>query len=105
MLTSGINFTNFKFKKNYPNLKRKLRLLLKEKNPIIQSLTNKYKNTFNIKKIKKYKNFLNYRIIGMGGSVLGTQAIYDFLKPKINKNFIFVNNLQNKKKKIKKINM
>ncbi len=101
MLTSGINFTNFKFKKNYPNLKRKLRLLLKEKNPIIQSLTNKYKNTFNIKKIKKYKNFLNYRIIGMGGSVLGTQAIYDFLKPKINKNFIFVNNLQNKKKKNK----
>ena len=101
MLTSGINFTNFKFKKNYPNLKRKLRLLLKEKNPIIQSLTNKYKNTFNIKKIKKYKNFLNYRIIGMGGSVLGTQAIYDFLKPKINKNFIFVNHLQNKKKKNK----
>ena len=101
MLTSGINFTNFKLKKNYPNLKRKLRLLLKEKNPIIQSLTNKYKNNFNIKKIKKYKNFLNYRIIGMGGSVLGTQAIYDFLKPKIKKNFIFFNNLQNKKKKDK----
>jgi glucose-6-phosphate isomerase len=29
----------------------------------------------------------------MGGSSLGTQAIYDFLREKIKKNFIFVNNL------------
>ena len=29
----------------------------------------------------------------MGGSILGTQAIYDFLKYKIKKNFIFINNL------------
>ena len=29
----------------------------------------------------------------MGGSSLGTQAIYDFLKEKIKKNFIFINNL------------
>ncbi len=101
MLTTGINFTNFKLKKKYPNLKRSLKLLLSEKNPIIQSLTNEYRNNFNIKKIKKYKKFLNYRIIGMGGSVLGAQAIYEFLKPNIKKNFIFVNNLQDKKKKVK----
>jgi glucose-6-phosphate isomerase len=30
----------------------------------------------------------------MGGSTLGTQAIYDFLKKKIKKNFSFVDNLQ-----------
>jgi glucose-6-phosphate isomerase len=35
----------------------------------------------------------------MGGSILGTQAIYDFLINKINKNFIFVNNLQSNIKK------
>jgi glucose-6-phosphate isomerase len=29
----------------------------------------------------------------MGGSTLGAQAIYDFLKKKIKKNFIFVDNL------------
>ena len=38
----------------------------------------------------------------MGGSTLGTQSIYDFLKHKIKKKFIFVNNLQNKKNKEKK---
>ena len=35
----------------------------------------------------------------MGGSSLGTQAIYDFLKYKIKKNFIFINNLNPKLKK------
>ncbi len=33
----------------------------------------------------------------MGGSTLGTQTIYEFLKHKIKKNFLFINNLQNKK--------
>jgi glucose-6-phosphate isomerase len=38
----------------------------------------------------------------MGGSTLGDQEIYDFLKKKIKKNFIFVDNLnafENKKAK------
>ena len=39
----------------------------------------------------------------MGGSTLGAQAIYDFLKKKIKKNFIFVDNLNtSKNKKLKK---
>ena len=37
----------------------------------------------------------------MGGSILGTQAIYDFLKHKIKKNFLFIDNLQNSIKKKK----
>tara|TARA_B100001173_G_scaffold129801_1_gene112626 strand:+ start:1706 stop:2674 length:969 start_codon:yes stop_codon:yes gene_type:complete len=37
----------------------------------------------------------------MGGSSLGAQAIYDFLKHKIKKNFLFINNLQNNNKLIK----
>ena len=32
----------------------------------------------------------------MGGSILGAEAIYDFLKDKIKKNFYFVNNLKTK---------
>ena len=35
----------------------------------------------------------------MGGSSLGTEAIYDFLKYKNKKNFIFINNLNPKLKK------
>ncbi|MDC3031078.1 glucose-6-phosphate isomerase, partial [Candidatus Pelagibacter sp.] len=49
-----------------------------------------------------YKKYLNYRVIGMGGSLLGTKAIYDFLKKKIKKNFYFFDNLQNEIKNIKK---
>ena len=39
----------------------------------------------------------------MGGSSLGAQAIYDFLKKKIKKRFIFIDNLNAfKNKKVKK---
>jgi len=40
----------------------------------------------------------------MGGSTLGTQAIYDFLKHKIKKKFLFIDNLQASQKKDKKNN-
>ena len=38
----------------------------------------------------------------MGGSILGTQSIYEFLKKRIKKNFLFIDNLKNYKKKEKK---
>ena len=103
MLTTGIRFKNFKIKRSTLVLKKKLNLLLREKNQVIHSLSKKYKNNFNKKEINKYKKSSNYRIIGMGGSSLGAQAIYDFLKKKIKKNFLFIDNLQvspklNKKK-------
>mgnify|MGYP001488491722 CR=1 FL=1 len=94
MLTSGIRFKNFKIKPGTLVLKKKLNLLLREKNQVIHSLSKKYKNNFNKKEINKYKKSSNYRIIGMGGSSLGAQAIYDFLKKKIKKNFLFIDNLQ-----------
>ena len=60
--------------------------------------TKKYKYSYKNKGITKYKNFFNYRIIGMGGSSLGAKAIYNFLKHKIKKNFYFIDNLKNEKK-------
>ena len=69
--------------------------LLGENNHIIQSLTDKYIYSYNNKKLFKYKHQMNFRVIGMGGSSLGTKAIYDFLKHRIKKNFYFVDNLQN----------
>ena len=36
-------------------------------------------------------------MIGIGGSILGSQAIYDFLKKKIKKKFLFVDNLASNK--------
>jgi len=100
MLTNNIDFKNFKSKikiKNH-NLQKNLNLLLKKKNHILSSLGNQYKNSYNKKLLDKYKKNLNFRIIGMGGSTLGAQAIYDFLNKKINKKFYFSDNLQSRKK-------
>ena len=87
MLTTGIKFLNFKDKHSSKILKKKLSFLLKENNQVLRSLNKDYKNDYNTNIVKKYKKFLNYRIIGMGGSSLGAQAIYDFLKEKIKKKF------------------
>ena len=102
MLTSGINFFNFKVKSKASNIRGKLKLLLNEKNEVIRSLGKNYKNNYIKKKLKKYKKFSNFRVIGMGGSTLGTQAIYNFLQEKIKKNFIFVDNLKADQKKNEK---
>ena len=103
MLTRTINFINFKIKKNNSKVKKKFNVLLKENNSIIKSLGKLYKYSFEKNYIKKFKNNSNFRIIGMGGSSLGTKAIYDFLKEKISKNFEFIDNLNpSNKKKSKK---
>ena len=93
MITTGIFFKNFKLKKNQTNKKKKLKSLIKYKDFVINSLGNNYKDNFKKKNLKIYNNYKNVRSIGMGGSSLGTQAIYNFLKHKIKKNFIFINNL------------
>ena len=100
-LSQNIYFNNFQIKKNKKKIntiKKKLFNLVKENNEIIVSLSKKYKYSFKIKGLSKYKNFFNYRIIGMGGSSLGAKAIYNFLKHKIKKNFYFIDNLKNEKK-------
>jgi len=105
MLTKNISFKNFKVKKNNSKIKSIFSSLIKEKNEVLLSMSKNYKNSFNNKIINKYKNNYNFRVIGMGGSTLGTQAIYDFLENKIKKKFSFLDNLQankerNEKKKI-----
>ena len=93
MLTKNINFKNFKLKSKNKSLLKNLKILLKENNQIIKSLSPSYKNNYNKKTILKYKKFYDIRIIGMGGSTLGTESIYDFLKHKIKKKLTFYDNL------------
>ena len=102
MLTKGINFFNFKKKKTNNNIKKKLSIILKEDSQILKSLGKFYKYSFKNKDIKKFKKNSDYRIIGIGGSSLGTKAIYDFLKFKIKKNFTFIDNLNSSYFKSKK---
>jgi len=102
MFTSGIVFKGFRIKKKTSKVKKKLLLIIKDKNDLILSFGNSYRNSFKKKSIAKYKKFKNIRVIGMGGSTLGSQTIYDFLKHKIRKNFLFIDNLQPKQKKTTK---
>ena len=102
MLTSGIRLLNFKKKSKSGKIKQHLNSILKDQNEVIKSLTSQYKNSYKIKNLKKYKNSSNFKVIGMGGSVLGTKTIYDFLGNKIKKNFIFIDNIKNKQRVNKK---
>jgi len=96
VITDNFNFKNFRIKKNYKKIKKDFELLIKENNTIIKSLSKFYKNSYTDKKIKKFKKYSNIKIIGMGGSILGAESIYEFLKDKIKKNFYFINNLKPK---------
>tara|TARA_B110001450_G_scaffold228043_1_gene227758 strand:- start:479 stop:1633 length:1155 start_codon:yes stop_codon:yes gene_type:complete len=96
MLTKNINFKKFKLKKNNKKIKKDLNILLKENNTILKSLSSTYKNSYSKATILRLKKYSYIRVIGMGGSILGTESIYNFLKKKIKKNFYFNNNLQPK---------
>ncbi len=100
MLTKNINFINFKHKKKSTVLKLLLNSLLKQNDEVIKSLRKSYKNSYDHKILKVFNKKLDFRIIGMGGSILGAHSIYDFLNQRIKKNFLFINNLHNKKNKI-----
>ncbi|MDC0126401.1 glucose-6-phosphate isomerase [Candidatus Pelagibacter sp.] len=93
MITKNIKFKNFKKKVSTKKILIDLKKLLKENNEIINSLGPTYKDNYNNKIIKKHKKFKDVNIIGMGGSTLGTESIYRFLKHKIKKNFTFFDNL------------
>ena len=102
MLTSGINFVNFKTSIKIKSLKKKFTSLINEKNEIIKSLSKNYKDSYKKNNIIKYKKNSEFRVIGIGGSSLGIQAIYNFLKHKVKNKFIFIDNLISEKKKYKK---
>ena len=93
MFTKNISFKSFNLKKKNKNTIKILHNLLKEDNQIIKSLTKNYKYSFDSRNLKKFKKYSYFRIIGMGGSILGAHAIYDFLANKIKKNFSFINNI------------
>ena len=96
MLTKNISFKNFKVKGYTKKVKKILDDILVKKNSVLDSLSSNYKNSYNKKTILKFKKYNNINVVGMGGSILGTESIYYFLKSKIKKNFFFFNNLQSK---------
>jgi glucose-6-phosphate isomerase len=97
MFTQNINFKNYLFKKKKSTVKKNLNQILNEKNQVIHSLSKSYKDSFSKKNIKHFNKKFDYQIIGMGGSTLGAQAIYNFLKKKIKKKLYFFDDLDTEK--------
>ena len=97
---SNISSNNFFFgnnllqKKNIKFIKNKLKLYKNSINKK-ENFFNLFKKNININKnkFKKFQKFNQIYIIGMGGSILGSEAIYNFLNFKIKKKVKFINNL------------
>ena len=104
MLTKNINLNFSKILKKKQKIFNKLKILLEEKNQILNSFSSLYKDSYKKKDMIKFKNYQNISVIGMGGSVLGARAIYNFLKNKTKKKFIFKDDFNvekvNQKKKL-----
>ena len=86
-----------KFNKDYSKISKKIINNLDSTQDTFHSLSKKFKFNFNLKDLNKFKNFKTVVIIGMGGSILGSEAIYSFLKEKIKKKFLFLNNIDQDK--------
>ena len=105
-------FPNEKFKKikgenqrNFETLIKKTKESVEIKNNTLNSFSKDFKLNFKFGELKDYKKFKRVIIIGLGGSILGAQAINSFLKRNTKKEFIFINDLNliqiNKLKNIK----
>ena len=111
MFSKNIIFKNFLQKKNL-KAKKKINNILKKElitsDLLLNSFNENYKYSYKKKFLNKFKNFDTINLIGMGGSILGTEAVYDFLKFKIKKKINFYNDLDNKinfKNKNKTLNL
>ncbi len=89
-LNKKLNYNfNKKIKKIFDEIDREIYL---EKN--FYNIFNKnFKFNFNFKELKRFKKFKTIAIIGMGGSILGANAIFEYLSKKIKKEIYFFDNL------------
>lgn len=96
---------NKKLNKEYVYIISKIIKNLNKTKNNFHSLSNEYKLNYKSKDLNSFKKYKTVVVIGMGGSILGSEAIYDFLKGKIKKNFIFFDNIDKEKlQKIKNYN-
>lgn len=86
-----------KYSKNILKVKKEFLQLKKDykenKIPLLSTFERNYEFSYSKKFVKTLKHFNNIILVGMGGSILGSRAIYSFLKKKIKKKFYFLDNL------------
>ena len=97
-----INLTK-QFSKKFDKIFLEIKKDLQNTHKTLNVLDKNYNFNFNIKDLKKFKKFKSIVIIGMGGSILGANAIYNFFLAKIKKKIHFLDDLdQNKILDLKK---
>ena len=82
-----------KIKEKFDNIINSIINNFYQSDNIFNSLSKNFRLNFKIKELNKYKKFKTVIIIGMGGSILATEAIYQFLKKKIKKEFLFLDDI------------
>ena len=99
---------NKNLNKKYSKILDNIIINLDTKHDALHTLSKIFKFNFKIKDLKKFDKYKVVAIIGVGGSILGSQAINSFLKKKSKKIFLFFNdidkNIITKLKSKKKLN-
>ncbi len=83
--------------KRYNKILLEIKKDLKNNKKTISILDDNFKLNIKIKDLKKFKKFHKIAFIGMGGSILGVEAVYNFFQLKITKKIYFFNNIDEKK--------
>lgn len=92
------NSIHFKKKKNisknishnYSNIFAEVSNDLNDVKKTINVLNKNFRFNFKFSDLQKFKKFKKVAIVGMGGSVLGIEAIFYFLKKGLEKKYIFL---------------
>ena len=79
-----------KLSKNFDKIFKEIFIKINHKNSIYNIFNKKLNLNFKFNKLKRFKKYQNIVIIGMGGSILGSKAIYEFIKKKIRKKIFFL---------------
>tara|TARA_E500000178_G_scaffold196049_1_gene194032 strand:+ start:1543 stop:2757 length:1215 start_codon:yes stop_codon:yes gene_type:complete len=83
--------------KRYNKILLEIKKDLKNNKKTISVLDDNFKLNIKIKDLKKFKKFHKIAFVGMGGSILGVEAVYNFFQLKITKKIYFFNNIDEKK--------
>ena len=91
------------FSKKISQILQKIKKEIKDTNKTLNILSKSYNFNLKFKNLKNFKKFKTITLIGMGGSILGSEAIYAFLQGRIKKRINFINDLDPEKiKNLKK---
>ena len=83
--------------KNYVKAINEIKIEINSSQKTLNILNNNFRLNFSTQELKNFKKFNSITIVGMGGSILGAEAIYFFLKSKIKKKVYFFNDINEEK--------